>query len=72
MARVGVVKEIWRFPVKSMQGDTIDSCTVTPTGVVGDRRWAMRDEARAEIQWGKMYPQLMLCSARYRGEFINV
>lgn len=68
MARVGVVKEIWRFPVKSMQGDTIERCTLTPTGVVGDRRWAMRDEGRAEIQWGKMYPQLMLCRARYRAE----
>ena len=68
MARIGVIKEIWRFPVKSMQGDTIDRCVVTDKGVVGDRRWAMRDEGRAEVQWGKMYPQLMLCSARYRNE----
>lgn len=68
MARVGVIKEIWRFPVKSMQGDTIARCRVTATGVEGDRRWAMRDEARSEIQWGKRYPQLMLCSARYRSE----
>jgi len=28
----------------------------------------MRDERRREIQWGKKYPQLMLCSARYRKE----
>ncbi len=68
MARVGVIKEIWRFPVKSMQGDTIERCKVTQTGVAGDRRWAMRDEGRAEITWGKRYPQLMLCSARYRAE----
>ena len=31
MARVGVIKEIWRFPVKSMQGDTIERCKVTQT-----------------------------------------
>ena len=68
MARVGQIKEIWRFPVKSMQGDTVERCTVTPQGVAGDRRWAMRDEGRSEIQWGKRYPQLMLCSARYRAE----
>ena len=68
MARIGVIKEIWRFPVKSMQGDSIDRCVVTDNGVVGDHRWPMRDEGRAEVQWGKMYPQLMLCSARYRNE----
>lgn len=68
MATVGVVKEIWRFPVKSMQGDTIDHCTVSAQGVLGDRCWAMRDETRQEVQWGKMYPQLMLCKARYREE----
>ena len=28
----------------------------------------MRDEVRSEVQWGKLYPQLMLCKARYRGE----
>jgi hypothetical protein len=28
----------------------------------------MRDEERGEVQWGKMYPQLMLCKARYRKE----
>ncbi len=26
----------------------------------------MRDDTRAEVQWGKVFPQLMLCSARYR------
>ncbi len=68
MVLVGVIKEIWRFPVKSMQGDTIERCAVTTAGVTGDRRWAMRDEARNEIQWGKKYPQLMQCRARYRRE----
>ena len=68
MATVGVIKQIWRFPVKSMQGDTIDHCTVSKQGVLGDRCWAMRDEGRKEVQWGKKYPQLMLCMARYREE----
>jgi uncharacterized protein len=68
MPIVGKIKELWRFPVKSMQGSTLERCEVTPQGVVGDRCWAMRDETRAEVQWGKMFPQLMLCSARYRQE----
>lgn len=68
MTVIGVVKEIWRFPVKSMQGSTIETCTISRTGIPGDRGWAMRDEERQEIQWGKRHPELMLCSASYRGE----
>jgi len=68
MTKVGVIREIWRFPVKSMQGATIESCAVSKSGAVGDRRWAMRDVERQEIQWGKMHPALMLCTARYRVE----
>lgn len=68
MRVVGHIKQLWRFPVKSMGGGRLAQCLVTEQGVVGDRCWAMRDEARQEVQWGKMYPQLMLCSARYRHE----
>jgi len=68
MTKVGVIREIWRFPVKSMQGDTLERCTVSAAGVLGDRAWAIRDEARKEVQWGKRYPELMLCKARYREE----
>jgi len=62
---VGHVREIWRFPVKSMQGDTVPAAAVSSAGLLGDRAWAMRDEVRQEVQWGKLYPQLMLCRARY-------
>ncbi len=68
MTKVGVIREIWRFPVKSMQGAKIASCAVSKIGLLGDRRWAMRDEQRQEIQWGKLHPELMLCEARYRTE----
>jgi|LNFM01.1.fsa_nt_gb uncharacterized protein YcbX len=68
MSIIGHVRELWRFPVKSMQGGTVPAALVTPQGLVGDRAWAMRDDQRQEIQWAKRYPQLMLCSARYRAE----
>ena len=68
MIQLGVIKEIWRFPVKSMQGDMVAACRVTTQGLAGDRAWAMRDETRQEVQWGKKYPQLMLCKARYSEE----
>lgn len=35
--------EIWRYPVKSMAGERLDSCAVVETGLEGDRRWALVD-----------------------------
>jgi uncharacterized protein YcbX len=39
----GTVAEIWRYPVKSMAGERLDSCFVAETGLDGDRRWALVD-----------------------------
>ena len=46
---VGRVIGLNRYPVKSMQGQRPDEATFDPTGMVGDRRWAVRtagDEAK--------------------------
>src|SRR5258708_27952311 len=37
------VLDVWRYPVKSMAGERLDSCQVSETGLVGDRRWALVD-----------------------------
>ena len=39
----GTVAEIWRYPVKSMAGERLDSCLVAETGLDGDRSWALVD-----------------------------
>ncbi len=63
---VGKVREIWRYPVKSMGGEKLDSCTVGSTSIPGDRGWALRDEIAGEIRGAKYLPGLMQCSSRYR------
>ena len=40
---MATVAEVWRYPVKSMAGERLDSCQVAPTGLEGDRRWALVD-----------------------------
>lgn len=65
---IGIVKEIWRHPVKSMAGERLDDCTVLSLGMPGDRGWALRDEVAKEITNGKQIPMLMQCAARYREE----
>lgn len=40
-----VVEQIWRYPVKSMGGERIESTGADGNGVHGDRVWAVQDAA---------------------------
>ena len=44
MSVVGRVREIWRYPVKSMGGERLSRCDIELNGIYGDRRWALRDD----------------------------
>jgi uncharacterized protein YcbX len=68
MAIVGRVLEVWRYPVKSMRGESVPRAAVGPMGLAGDRGWALRDEDAGEIRGAKKMPVLMQCSARYDAE----
>lgn len=63
--RVGTVKQIWRYPFKSMMGELLDRAIVGSQGLLGDRGWAVRDEVRGGIRGAKKIPALMQCQARY-------
>ena len=66
MIKVGTIKEIWRYPVKGMAGESLEQCGLGKMGLSGDRIWALRDTHRQEIQSCKFRPELLLCSARCR------
>lgn len=65
---VGKVREVWRYPLKSMAGERLEAASVSARGLWGDRGWALRDEAAGEMRGAKLSPKLMLCAARYRTE----
>ena len=64
--QIGTVKQIWRYAVKSMAGEQLESCSVGMLGIPADRGWAIRDETTGETTNGKNIPLLMQCEARYR------
>ena len=68
MSEAGSVLELWRYPVKSMGGESLDRATVNELGFVGDRLWAIRDETTGLVTDGKKIPKLMTCYARYLQE----
>lgn len=57
--------ELWRYPVKSMAGERLESIAIGAGGVHGDRLWALRDDTRDEITSAKRYPALLRCTARF-------
>jgi len=64
--RIGTVKQIWRYAVKSMAGEQIRSCNVGLLGIPADRGWVIRDAATNRITTGSKLPLLMQCEAFYR------
>ena len=62
------VSELWRYPVKSMVGETIETIRLDELGVVGDRTWAARDLERGGIRGAKKIGALMQLAARDLGD----
>ena len=58
------VATIYRYPVKSMMGETLSEADIGEAGIPGDRSWAVRDEKCGGIRGGKKIPQLMTLAAQ--------
>jgi uncharacterized protein YcbX len=66
------VAELWRYPVKSMQGERVETLELAPGGAVGDRLLAVVDHGAAKVLSAKRYADLLMASARTEGERIVV
>lgn len=58
----GTVVSLWRYPVKSMLGEELNSSYVTERGLIGDRAYALIDQktgkaasAKNPRKWGKLF-----------------
>jgi uncharacterized protein len=65
---VGTVGALWRYPVKSMLGERLETIVLTKRGVVGDRVYALGDQGSGNLgsaknprKWGV----LLNCKARF-------
>jgi len=68
----GRVAQLWRHPVKSLQGEHLPAVLVDGRGVIGDRAWGVRDVAASALLSAKRDPRLLLAAAAVRGESVVV
>jgi MOSC N-terminal beta barrel domain len=55
--------QITRYPVKSLQGESVSSAETELDGLRGDRCWAIRDETTGEVLTARRAPQLLFAAA---------
>src|SRR5690606_20962637 len=72
---VGIVSDLWRFPVKSFAGERARRAFVGPFGILGDRRVAVVDEAGTPLTARRAHALLGFrarCAAPETGEGVQV
>ena len=62
------VLELWRYPIKSLQGERLDSVALTDDGLEGDRRFAIYDVETGLGLTARRVPELLFASARLRDD----
>jgi uncharacterized protein YcbX len=68
---VGTVRAVWRFPVKSMLGEELDSVELGEGGLAGDRGYAVVDKETGKVasaKHPKLWPDLLKCRAAFIDE----
>src|SRR5919198_5838072 len=55
-------RSLWRYPVKSMMGEELNSSYATERGLIGDRTYAVIDKQTGKVasaknprKWGKLF-----------------
>lgn len=59
------VRALWRYPVKSMGGERLDSAAVLNTGIEGDRAFGLRDLETGLVLTARRQPELLFASASW-------
>lgn len=62
------VVSLWRYPVKSMQGEELEAASIGDLGIVGDRQWALVDLGTGLALTARRVPDLLFASARLVGD----
>jgi uncharacterized protein YcbX len=66
------IAELWRYPVKSLQGERLRTAQLGPLGIAGDRHWALFDVGTGFGLTARRVPDLLFAGARIRDGAVEV
>ncbi len=69
---MSTIREIWRFPVKSVGGEQVDETHVNEMGIEFDRGWGITDLGTGLTLTARRAPDLLFASARIVDETVVV
>ena len=62
---LGTVAALWRYPLKSLRGEALERIAIGPSGIPGDRAFALRDARDGRILSAKRTAALLALRAVY-------
>ncbi|MDX6699538.1 MAG: uncharacterized protein QOE65_2935 [Solirubrobacteraceae bacterium] len=68
---IGTIAGLWRYPVKSMGGESLSEVAAGERGLAGDRTWAVVDVETGKVvsaKRPKLWGAMLECSAAYASE----
>ena len=66
------IAELWRYPVKSLQGEQVTETDIGPVGLAGDRHWALVDLQTGHTLTARREPKLLFASGRLSGDGVEL
>jgi uncharacterized protein len=63
--QIGVVGALWRYPIKSMRGESVPAAAVTQYGLAGDRAWALRETQYGGVMSARTWPAMLQLRAAW-------
>ena len=66
------VRTLWRYPVKSIGGERLESATVEATGIEGDRAFGLRDLETGLVLTARRQPELLFASASWHAGSVRI
>ena len=65
---LGTVESLWRYPVKSMGGESLEEASILNGGILGDRAYALIDDSNGKVASAKhpaKWARLLKMGANY-------
>ncbi|MBN4047576.1 MOSC N-terminal beta barrel domain-containing protein [Acidimicrobiaceae bacterium AH-315-P05] len=66
------ILDIWRYPVKSVGGERLESADLGPAGIAGDRQWGIVDTQTGHMLTARRQPELLFASAKLVGDAVEI